>query len=225
MKYYPVYLDIQNRKCLVVGGGSVGTRKVKSLVNCGAAVTVISLTLTRELAAMAESGIISAEKRPFQPGDLDGAFLVIGATSDVEQNKKISKEAGRLNIMCNIADFPEACSFILPSVLGRGDLMIAISTSGKSPAFAKKLRKDFEKQFGEEYAVFLDLMGAVRQTLLKEQHEPEAHKPLFEKLIEAGLPEMIRADKKDAINAVLLEVLGSGYTFNELLNPGKGSAK
>lgn len=217
MRYYPVYLDIQNRKCLVVGGGSVGTRKVKTLLSCGAAVTVISPALAPELAAMAASELISVEKRPFRPRDLEGAFLVIGATSDVEQNKAISREAARLNIMCNIADYPEACSFILPSVLERGDLMIAVSTSGKSPAFAKKLRRDLEKQFGEEYALFLDLMGAVRKKLLKEAHEPEAHKPLFEKLIEAGLPELIRAGKEDAVNAVLYEVLGSGYAYDDLL--------
>lgn len=218
MKYYPVYLDIQNRKCLVVGGGAVGTRKVRTLLKCGAAVTVISPALTPELASLSASGVILTEKRLFQPRDLDGVFLVIGATDDVELNKIISNEAGRLNIMCNIADYPEACSFILPAILERGDLMIAISTSGKSPAFAKKIRRDLEKQFGKEYALFLDLMGAVRKRLLKEAHEPEAHKPLFEKLIAAGLPELIRADKTDDIDAVLFEVMGSGYMYDDLLS-------
>ena len=108
-------------------------------------------------------------------------------------------------------------SFILPSVLQRGDLMIAVSTSGKSPAFAKKIRKDLEAQFGDEYADFLALMGAIRKKLLMAQHAPEAHKPIFEKLIAAGLPDMIRENKTAEVDAVLAEVLGPGYAWDALL--------
>ena len=109
-----------------------------------------------------------------------------------ELNLQIHAEAERRGILCNIADRPKACNFILPSIVNRGDLTIAISTSGKSPAFAKKLRKDLEKEFGTEYADFLKLMGEIRKKLLNENHEPEAHKHLFEQLIEGKLIEMIK---------------------------------
>ncbi len=217
MRYYPVNLDIQKQRCLVVGGGSVGTRKVMTLVECGAVVTVVSPVATRRLLELAEKGSITLKKRPYQPSDLDTMFLVIGATNNDELNRQISMDAGRLNKLCNIADRPEACNFIIPSVINRGDLVIAISTSGKSPAFAKKLRKDLEKIFGEEYAEFLQFMGMIRKKLLSENHEPEAHKRLFEQLINGGLFEMISDRKREDINSLLFEILGKGYEFDELM--------
>ena len=119
-------------------------------------------------------------------------LLVIGATDDEDLNHRISRDAAERSLLCNIADRPTVCNFILPAVIQRGDLVITVSTSGRSPAFAKKLRRDLEDRFGEEYAEFLNLMGAIRAKLLAEAHAPEAHKPLFEKLIEADLLELVR---------------------------------
>jgi len=217
MRYYPVNLDIHNRNCLVVGGGSVGTRKATTLLHCGARVTVVSPEATPRLLEMAASGSIELQKRAFRPSDLDGRFLVVGATDNEELNREIHTCAERLGLLCNIADRPAACNFILPSIVNRGDLIIAISTSGKSPAFAKKLRKELEKKFGNEYAEFLKLMGAIRKKLLSAKHEPEAHKHLFEQLIDRDLLALIKAGQNDAIDALLLEVLGEGYIFEELM--------
>ena len=217
MKYYPVNLDIKNRACLVVGGGSVGTRKVKALAECGATVTVVSPEISAKLDQMAAEGLIALEKRAYRTADLEDKFLVIGATDDEALNRRIHADAERLNTLCNIADRPEICNFILPAIVNRGDLVIAVSTSGKSPAYAKKLRKELENQFGGEYELFLHLMGAIRERLLSEEHAPEAHKPLFEKLITAGLLGLIKADRSDEIDALLLEVLGEGYRYRELI--------
>jgi len=219
MRYYPVHLDIQNRSCLVVGGGSVGTRKVATLLDCGANVTVISPVVSHRLREFSTSGSIKLRERPYQSGDLDGMFLVIGATDDEELNRQISKEADRLNTLCNIADRPEVCNFILPSIVQRDDLVITISTSGRSPAMAKKLRKTLESQFGKEYGVFLKLMGAIRKKLLSTSHKPEAHKYLFEQLIEADLIAMIEKGKTAEIDALLFEILGEGYNFKDLTRP------
>jgi precorrin-2 dehydrogenase/sirohydrochlorin ferrochelatase len=218
MRYYPVCLDIQNRNCLVVGGGAVGSRKVMTLLNCGARVTVVSPEISEKLLELADNGSIILENRPYQASDIDNMFLVIGATNNEALNQQIHKDAEHLNKLCNIADRPEACNFILPSIVNRGDLMIAISTSGKSPAFAKKLRKDLEKEFGNEYAEFLTLMGEIRKKLLAEKHEPEAHKPLFEQLINKGLVEMIKDNNKEAINLLLFEILGEGYNYEALMS-------
>ena len=218
MKYYSVNLDIRNRACLVVGGGGVGSRKVKTLVDCGAEVTVVSLDTSAKLEQMAADGLIVLEKRAYQPSDLQGKFLVIGATDNEVLNRRIHKDAENLNTLCNIADRPEICNFILPAIVNRGDLVLAISTSGKSPAYAKTLRKELEKQYGAEYEPFLRLMGAIRKQLLAEKHEPEAHKPLFEKLIAGGLLDLIRENRPEQIDALLLEVLGKGYRYQELIN-------
>lgn len=217
MKYYPVNLDIRNRKCLVVGGGAVGTRKVMTLLDCGAKVTVVSTDVAEKLQELSDNDIIKLKKRPFQISDLDEMFLVMGATDNQEINREIYSEAERLGILCNIADRPEDCNFILPAIVNRGDLIIAISTSGKSPAFAKKMRKDLEKEFGTEYAEFLKLMGEIRNKLLSEDHEPEAHKHLFEQLIKRDLVKMIKDRDIAAVNSLLFEILGEGYIFDELM--------
>jgi len=217
MKYYPVNLDVRNRKCLVVGGGSVGTRKVKMLLKCGAAVTVVSREMSEDLKKFAAKEMLFLKKRTYRSSDLKSMFLVICATSDEKLNLRINSDAEKRNMLCNVADVPEACNFILPAIVNRGDLIIAISTSGSSPAFAKKLRKDLEKQFGREYAVFLMLMGAIRKRLLAENREPKAHKHLFEKLIKQGVLDMIREDKKESIQDLLLKTIGKGYRLEDLL--------
>jgi len=217
MRYYPVNLDIRGRACLVVGGGRVGARKVDTLLKCGAIVTVVSPEATPPLARLAEAGRIVLERREYRSSDVKGQFLVIGATDDERLNRQIHADAERLNLLCNIADRPEICNFILPAIVRRGDFMMAISTAGKSPAFAKHMRRRLEAQFGPEYGVLLDLMGAIRQKLLAEAHEPEAHKPLFERLIDGDLLELVKTGEKDRIDRLLEEVLGPGYRYEQLM--------
>ena len=218
MRYYPINLDIRDRKCLVIGGGSVGTRKVMTLLNCGARVTVISPQVTEKLNELARAGSIALQNRSYRTADLKGVFLVIGATDDETLNQKISRDAVSRKILCNIADRPAACNFILPSIVHRGDLVITISTSGKSPALAKKLRKALEAEFGEEYAGLLQLMGAIREKLLRQAHEPEAHKHLFNQLLDNGLLEMIRKGRKDDINRLLKDTLGDEFGYDALMD-------
>jgi precorrin-2 dehydrogenase/sirohydrochlorin ferrochelatase len=217
MKYYPVHLDIKNRNCLVVGGGAVGTRKVNTLLACGARVTVVSPDPAQQLKKMAAEGSITLKERAYRTVDLKDMFLVIGATDDEMLNRQISEEAEQIGILCNIADRPEACNFILPSVVQRGDLVITISTSGQSPALAKRVRRKLEAQFGEEYADFLLLMGAIRKKLLSQAHEPEAHKALFNQLIDSDLIEFLRTGQRKQLNLLLYKILGEGYRIEELL--------
>jgi len=219
MQYYPIFLDIKDRNCLVVGGGDVGTRKVEMLLECGASVTVVSIDTTETLKRLFKDRQITLIERAYRPSDLDSRFLVIGATNDERLNQQLSMDAEKCKLLCNIADRPAACNFILPAIVQQGDLVLAISTSGKSPAFAKKLRKDLEKQFGEAYAIFLDLMGAIRSRLLLEKHAPEQHKPLFQKIIHSDILLWIQNRQSKEIDCLLLDVLGPGYTFDELLKP------
>jgi precorrin-2 dehydrogenase/sirohydrochlorin ferrochelatase len=217
-RFYPVNLDIENRPCLVVGGGGVGTRKVQGLLGCGARVTLISPEATETLETLAADGAIRWHRRSFVEGDVQGHFLVIGATNDEPLNRRVHADSEANGLLCNIADRPKICNFILPAVIRRGDLVLAISTSGRSPAFAKHLRKTLSKQFGPEVETFLDLMGAIRRRLLAEAHAPEAHKPLFEALIDGGLLDLIRSGDTAGVDALLLDILGEGYQFRALMD-------
>ena len=225
MRYYPVNLDIRGRSCLVVGGGRVGVRKVDTLLKCGAIVTVVSPEATHPLARLAEEGRIVLERREYRSSDVKGRFLIIGATDDEGLNRQIHADAERLNLLCNIADRPEICNFILPAIVRRGDFMLAISTAGKSPAFAKHMRRRLEAQFGPEYGKLLGLMGAIRRKLLAEAHEPEAHKPLFERLIAGDLLELVKTGEKDRIDRLLEEVLGPGYRYEQLMTADRQSGE
>ncbi len=217
MRYYPVNLDVQNRECLVVGGGSVGERKVDTLLECGARVTVVTILATERLQALASEGRIDLETRGYEPSDLKGRFLVIGATDSEETNEKISRDAARRGLLCNIADRPQACSFVLPAIVRQGDLLITISTSNKSPAVARRIRQNLEKQFGPEYATLLKLMGAIRRRLLSTGKSSGAHKRMFERLLDEGLLEMIRENRIKDVDSLLNDVLGEAYGWNELM--------
>jgi precorrin-2 dehydrogenase/sirohydrochlorin ferrochelatase len=217
MRYYPVNLDIRKRHCLVVGGGRVGARKVDTLLQCGATVTVISPRVVPPLIQLAGKKAILLKQRPYRTEDMDGMFLVIGATDDEALNRRIHADAERRNLLCNIADRPAICNFILPAIVRRGDFVMAISTAGKSPAFAKHIRQRLENHFGPEYGTLLDLMGAIRTRLLAEAHAPEAHKPLFEQLIAGDLLTLIKAKDIARIDRLLEDVLGPGYRYDQLM--------
>lgn len=217
MRYYPIYVDIQNRPCLVVGGGGVGTRKVKSLLGCGARVTVVTTAATEALLAMAAEQTVQLHLRGYDAADLAGMFLVVGATDDEALNRRISRDAEASGLLCNIVDRPQISNFIVPAVVNRGDLTIAVSTAGTSPAFAKHLRRQLEVQFGPVYADFLHLMRLIRERLLADAHAPEAHKPLFEALIDGGLLDRVQRKDTAAIDALLGRVLGPDFRYADLM--------
>lgn len=163
--YYPIFLDVTDKKCLVVGGGQVALRKVKALLKHNAQVEVVSPTLCPELSELAKKGTVKAILRDYQSGDLENAFIVVIATSESKINEEVAKEAKERKIPVNVADNPKLSDFIAPSYFQRGDLTIAISTGGKSPALARKIRTELEKLFGDEYASLTLLIEEVRKEL------------------------------------------------------------
>jgi precorrin-2 dehydrogenase/sirohydrochlorin ferrochelatase len=221
MRYYPINLNIQTRPCLVVGGGRVGARKVETLCQCGAQVTVVSPEVVPELLELSGDRTIRLKQRAYRSSDVEGMFLVIGATNDEALNRQIHSDAERHQLLCNIADRPEICNFILPAIVRRGDFTLAISTAGKSPAFAKHIRKQLQAQYGPEYGLMLDLMGAIRTRLLAEAHAPEEHKPLFEQLIAADLLGLVKERDAAQIDSLLESVLGPGYGYGQLMSANR----
>jgi precorrin-2 dehydrogenase/sirohydrochlorin ferrochelatase len=189
LTYYPIFLDLTQRRCLVVGGGTVAERKVQGLLEARAAVTVVSPILTTALTRWAVEGVLTCLPRTFQDDDVEGHTLVIAATDRVETNLQVAAAARRRNLWVNVVDTPQACDFIAPAVVRRGSLQIAISTGGKSPLLAKRLRQGLEALIGEEYAELTDVLGAMR-TAMRYRGEPsEVWHALLQHRIEAsGLP-------------------------------------
>ena len=174
MNYYPAFLKLKSRKAVVVGGGKVAERKVSALLKAGAQVTVISPSLTPGLQKAVSGKKISYLPRLYRRGDLKGAFITIAATNSPETNRRVSKDAPGL---VNVVDVPSECNFIAPSVVRRGPLLLAVSTSGTSPALAKTLRKELEKSYGPELLEYLRFVRKVRakaMTAIPEKDKREA---------------------------------------------------
>jgi precorrin-2 dehydrogenase len=217
MQYYPIYLDMRGRNALVVGGGAVGSRKAKTLLKAGARVTVVSPQVTAAIQSLAETGELNWHARPYRASDMATMFLVFSATDDPDLNQCIEADAIRHHVLCNFADAPDRGHFILPSIVARGDLLVSISTSGKSPAVARRLRQEMEAYFGEEYAPFLRLMGAIREQLLARAHAPEDHRKVFDRLIDGGLLALVKSGDREGIDTLLQSVLGDGFNADRLL--------
>ena len=213
MSYYPVCLDLQGQPCVVVGGGKVAERKVKGLLACNAQVKVISPDLTEFLSQLYTEGQLEWLNRPYKKGDLSQTFLVIAATDDEQAQQMIQEEATQLNKLLNVADVPQRCNFILPATVRRGDLTIAVATGGKSPALAKKLRKELEKRIGPEYTVLVNILGALRPQVLASGLSQPENELLFHKLLHDDMLEWI--EKRDwsrmenHIRSVLGDTLGA----------------
>ena len=207
MKYYPVFLDVAGKNCLVVGGGSVGARKAEMLSRCQAQVKVVSQEFDAQFHDHPIKGV-TLEKKQYDTKDLMGMRLVFAATNNAGLNQQIKADAENIGILCNLADDPSAGDFILPSVVERGDLLVAVSTSGKSPAMARKIRQELEDYFGPEYADVLELLGALRQKMLAAGHDPDRHKKIFSRLIGEGLLDLVREGDDPAVGRLLQEITG-----------------
>lgn len=206
-KYYPIMLDVSNRQCVVVGGGEVAERKASSLLDYGAKVTVISPNITEGLGDCYKKDQIKWLKRPYLTGDLKGFSLAFVATDDSEVNKICFEEAKREGILINIVDQPKMCEFIVPAIINKGALTVAVSTDGKSPMLAKKIKEEIEallEYISEEY---LEALGEIRSIILKEVHDINKRKKLFTKMVNSDLPKTSSpGESKKNIREALLEI-------------------
>ncbi len=200
--YYPIFLKVEQKLCVVIGGGPVAERKITSLLEAGARVKVIAPEITERIKTLAREGKIIWEERPYRSGDLKDAFLVIAATNNPQVQEEVFAEAEERKIFCNVVDKPALCSFIVPSVVKRGRLQIAISTSGASPALAKRLREQLEELFGPEYAEYLELMAAWRKEILARELPEAERQKLFEQLVLAPIPLWLKRGERDLVKAL-----------------------
>jgi len=208
LKYYPVCLDISNRKCVVIGGGEVAERKVLSLLECGASVALAAISLTDLLSGLVQEKRIEHLGGPYEDCYLEGAFMVIGATDRPEINRRIFEDARKRGVLVNIVDEPSRCDFIVPAVFNRGDLSVAVSTGGRSPALARRIREELEERYGPEYGTLLRIMGKIRRKILEKGAGPEANRRIFEDLLDAPLLACIREERWDEVRELIRERVG-----------------
>lgn len=194
-KNYPVNLILENKKCVVVGGGVVAERKVRRLLECKARVLVISPVISSSLSSLAKRKKVTFKKRVAKLNDLKGAYLVISATDDRLLNSAVSAYCRENAILVNVVDSYPECSFILPSILRRGELAISVSTGGISPALAKEIRKGLEPRFGNEYAKLLRLIQRIRLQAINKIKKSSDRKSFFRKAIHPGVLRLLRENR------------------------------
>lgn len=206
--YYPICLQLCGKACVVVGGGKVAEGKVTGLLAAGANVTVVSPDLTPHLQDLVEQNKIVHCARPYQPGDLAGAFIVFCATDQARINQQVLQEAAVRGQLVSLVDDGSGGNFITPAILRRGDLIIAISTNGKAPALAARLKERLQIEIGSEYSRFLELAGPLRDQLPRNVPDHEMRKKIWHELVDSNVIELLAQGDEAAALETISKIIG-----------------
>jgi len=212
MRTHPVFLCLEGRPCVAIGGDAAIEGKVEACRRAGATVTVVAAQLTPGLEALAGTGAIRWHARDYRPGDLRGAVLAYASTRDPQRIDLLRAEAERERVLLNVIDVPAACSFLSPAVVERGALQVAIGTGGASPLLAARLRRALETELGPEYAPLVDILGAVRRSL---DDAPERTE-ILAALLDSPLLDLLRRGDRAAVDQLLVQVAGDGCSLDRL---------
>ena len=209
--FYPMFVDIEGRRCLVVGGGPVATEKTEKLLLHGAKVRLVSPEATPELTALIDAGEVDEfHRRPYRPSDLEDCFLVIAATNLDAINRMIWQDAEALNLLCNVVDVPLLCNFIVPSIVRRGELAIAVSTGGASPVVAKHIRIQLEETYGPEWEALVALLRDVRDELKLRYLDMPSRRDAVERLMETDVVRRLGDGDDESARSLARQVLDIG---------------
>lgn len=220
--FYPVYLNLKGKRVVVIGGGEVGERKVASLLDTGAMITVVSPDVTPRVASLANANLIELHRRPYLEGDCAGAVLVLSATDDAPVNQAVWKEAQTARVLVNTADEPALCDFIMPAVVRRGEVAVAISTGGTSPALAARLRRKLSRIIGREYGQLADLLARVRPEIRNRVRDVQDRKALHYQILDSDIRSLLRGKDYDAAERRLRQIIDK-FTCPTLNEMGKTS--
>lgn len=207
--YYPMMVDLQNRACIVIGGGEVAKRKIASLLQANAAVTMLSPQAVPELEKLVEERKITWKKRVYTEGDLQGYFLVVVATDNRQVNEMIYQDVNHQIQLVNVVDSPELCSFIVPASFNRGHLQIAVATFGASPGLSRSIKKQLEHQFGEEYARYTDFLAEMRSWIFQQNVEPKLRRQLFDLLVTEDYQQRAMDGEVEAIKQEIVRMISN----------------
>jgi siroheme synthase-like protein len=214
--YYPVYLDIENRDVLIIGGGNVCARKAETMMKYGAKVRVVSPEFTDEILQWAEAGCLAIFRKRYEASDLDGANIVIASTDHQDVNEQIAADCRARRIPVNVVDVTPLCEFIVPAIVESGSIQIAVSTGGKSPAVARTLKEDLQRMVGPEYAEVNDVLGSLRDGTKGVLPTDVDRKRFFDGIIAAGILDMLRdGRKREAYETIARECEKAGVPVSE----------
>ncbi len=223
MKYYPVYLDLNGRLAVVIGGGEVALEKVTGLLEAGARVRVVARELVPELAELAARGEIDHRLHDYREGELEGAFLAFSERLGPEVYQRIWREAEERGVPLNVQDETEYCSFIAAALVRRGDLTLAISTAGKAPALAVRLRQQLETHLGTHYGRFLDYAGRLRAPLAERVPEFSRRRDLWYRLVDSDVLELLRRGEESRAQQRMVEIMGVAPSVDGALGAEGGA--
>jgi precorrin-2 dehydrogenase/sirohydrochlorin ferrochelatase len=213
VQYYPAYLELRGKPCVVIGGGEIAERKVTSLLDAGARVTVVSPTLTAGIAALADTHEILHHPRAYRRGDLAAAWLAFAATDDEAVHAAIAAEAAEARVFLNVVDRPKLCSFIVPAIVERTPVTVAVSTGGSSPALAKRLARELDGVVGPEWGLAARVLGTLRARL---SGDPARRARIFSTLADTPLLEALRDGDAASVDRLLSEHVGMTTTLADL---------
>lgn len=212
--YYPIFIDVEDREVVIIGGGVVCARKAETMLRYGANVTVVSPEFTDEIEQWAREGRIRTRRKPYDDSDLEGASMVIASTDDACINGRIARDSRRRRIPVNVVDVTHLCEFIVPAIVESGSIQIAVSTGGKSPALARTLKEDLQKLVGSEYAEINDLLGSLRADAKRVLPTDADRKRFFDGILARGVLQMLREGKrKEAYDVIEQACAEAGVEF------------
>ncbi len=215
MRYYPICLDLQNRPVLVVGGGVIAEGKALQLIEANANVQIVSPTLTEPLRQKVEQGIISYRQGEFAATDLDGKVLIVSATNVQAVNEAVAQAANARGLLCNVVDQPALCNFITPTIVARGDLQIAISSSGKSPTVALRVKREISDLIGEEYQTLLEITAALRAEFRNVTPDYKTRRDFLKSFVDSEALDLIRGGRVEEAKDLASKML-SKFIENKL---------
>jgi precorrin-2 dehydrogenase / sirohydrochlorin ferrochelatase len=195
--YYPLFLDLSDKLCIIVGGGAVAERKVRGLLAAGARVRLISPEVTRGIERLGRQGRIEIVTREYRAGDLEGAFLAFAATNKDEVNRRVREESRGLAIPLNVVDSPDTCDFIVPAVVRKGPVLVAISTSGLLPSLARRIKGEIGEVLSDDYAGYARRVGAFRRFLIEKVEDAGTRREIMERVGKADVSEVARMSLKE----------------------------
>jgi len=216
--YYPIFLDVENRDVVIIGGGAVCARKAETMLRYGARVTVVAPQVTDEIVGWANDGRIKLKGKKYDDADLDGASIVIASTDDACVNGRIARDCRRRKIPVNVVDVTHLCEFIVPAIVEQGSIQLAVSTGGKSPALARTLKEDLQKFVGPEYAELNDLLGTLRPAAKKVLPTDADRKRFFDGILAKGVLDMLRdGRRREAYDTIAGACQEAGVALSEPL--------
>ncbi|HEY6842778.1 MAG TPA: bifunctional precorrin-2 dehydrogenase/sirohydrochlorin ferrochelatase [Thermoanaerobaculia bacterium] len=203
--YYPIFLDVEDRDVVIIGGGNVCARKAETMLRYGANVTVVSPEFTEEIESWARDGRIRIKRKAYEDSDLEGASIVIASTDSESVNERIARDCRRRKIPVNVVDVTHLCEFIVPAIIEKGSIQLAVSTGGKSPALARTLKEDLQRIIGPEYAEINDVLGELRPAAKKALPTDADRKHFFDGILARGVLEMLREGRRQQAYDVIAE--------------------